>query len=493
MKPVRNPKVLRVITNPLLFTGAYLIYLLLCEISIVRQLLPPIHLVFVAWGALSIFWKLLTEPDFFRGKHLIPLFLLAAGMVVTFLLNRGSAPVEQIKADILNGIGLFFIYPGAYELLHSKDRWKKLYAVLTPLNFLIFILNTIALWMFCTFTVMRGSFRGLSYKIGLIFARYTAKGPKTMLLYGLYWDTNHAALIALFSVVLSIGALLFLRKHLSGKLRILSDIFHGVVLIVSSAYAFLANSRALDLVVLVLMAFTALLLIFRAIHEKKHKRIILVCVIYLLSLGAVRVTVPVLQKGTLDLVTIIYKETWGAKKKSQSAKPAQTAKKPPSKKGQAASVGFTKNNDIKESPRLVLWREAAFLWKKYPVFGIGPNNTKLYMLKYYKSNHSMLARGAAVHNSYLDALVSFGLTGFLCFAAFYLLLVKDWILALKRGLTDMEHLLTLMVLGLLGGIFFISTCFMGMSLLYALLLFLTGSLASVLREGGKKSPDEDTV
>ncbi len=69
------------------------------------------------------------------------------------------------------------------------------------------------------------------------------------------------------------------------------------------------------------------------------------------------------------------------------------------------------------SGRLGIWKEAVSLYLKRPVFGECPGNNAYYASKY--DIGEQLRDGKAIHNSYLDLLVDYGLAGFLLLMCFY--------------------------------------------------------------------------
>ena len=135
---------------------------------------------------------------------------------------------------------------------------------------------------------------------------------------------------------------------------------------------------------------------------------------------------------------------------------------------------------MEKSARVYIWEETFDLWKKHPIVGIGPYNTQDYAkAEHLPSEKKMLERGFAVHNSYLDVLISYGAVGFGIYVVFFVGCLVSYAKALKRRHTDWaDVLLGTAWIVMMVGVLFLTDSFLGFDYMFGLLMLIMSFLIS---------------
>ena len=85
---------------------------------------------------------------------------------------------------------------------------------------------------------------------------------------------------------------------------------------------------------------------------------------------------------------------------------------------------FNKADTFQGGGRIWIWTDVLSLFVKKPILGNGPGNNAYYAEKFGVAPYSM-GYGKAVHNSYLDLLLNYGVVGFVLMMAFWILCIKS--------------------------------------------------------------------
>ena len=107
------------------------------------------------------------------------------------------------------------------------------------------------------------------------------------------------------------------------------------------------------------------------------------------------------------------------------------------------------------------------LYGKNPVLGIGPGNSTFYAQQY--NIGELLPYGSALHNSYLDLLVDYGILGFAALMTFFgycVWLVLGRFFKAGKRLDGTTHLAAFSVVFLAGVSMFLSCAFINTTAMY---------------------------
>ncbi|MEA5143323.1 MAG: O-antigen ligase family protein [Oscillibacter sp.] len=481
----------RVFFSHRLYALLYSTFLFLYEIRTVRDLVVAVHPVFIAWGCLLIAYDLLVAGIW---KDLPYKWLLAAFALSVLITAFFTAPhvgfSSAMKSWVLTVLPFGVFYPLFFV---SKNRWKDV--VLCSLGFLgvTFAASFVGLALFMMRFAGHFTLLGVSMPVGL--QNYlNADGSNAIILLGIYYDSNHAATFVAASALLSAAILWMCRTRKVDKGRKVLTVFTIVNIVAQACYFPLANSRGAFLT-LFASAGIVLFLFFMVAFRTKMKAAVRVVVSLLLP----AVFLAVLYAGLmgirtgLDHVSFSISERRAAQVTQQTPAdgtgqqvqtPAdgtgQQAQTPADKSDDTKQDSFKKVNDSFGAGRLDIWRDALELYTHNPVIGIGPAHNDLYAQMY--GMQSIIARGKALHNSYMDLLVDYGAVGFLLMMTFLVSAAVGVVRYYLRGpmaeKTVMLSFMMMIVALPLASAFLLSCLFISTTAMEYLFLFALSYLVS---------------
>lgn len=421
----------------------YGIFLCLYEIKFLRELVPVVHPVLIAWSVVLVVsgrtWKDLP------GLPLLAAFSASAG--ITALLSWRVGGWHNAKAWVMTVLPLWTFYPvcvgGSWE-----DRLRRLVKGLLGAAVVVFFASLSGLALY--FARFGGPVRLLGMEEWVGIRRYDPKCPDSgILLYGIYTDTNHAAAYSLIFAAYSVLLYHACKNGLLGGRTRGYKWFALGNLAVQLCYFPLANSRGGWLA----LCLGILVGILVWCHAKKRRDGLL------LALGSVAAVVL----GLLILRTCLSRLSLAA---GGPISPLQGRAMP------MAADSFDKTGASLDGGRFAIWREALALFFRHPLFGTGPGNNASFAEVYFGGG--ILAGGKAIHNSFLDLLVDYGLVGSLILGLFWLW----WLWSLRQEKREARS--GAIALGTISGIFcvagLLSCVFIGTTAMYFLLLMFAGFL-----------------
>ena len=460
------------------FYGTFLFFY---EIKFLRELIPVVHPVLIAWaGGLALYnliiRKLYTKLPYWK---IFFLFLISAGITAVITLETGI--VSNIKTWILVALPLFAFYP---VCLQTENTKKALMLSTLGASIVIFIASLTAIVMYLARFSDTVTFLGLEETLGFIY--YIPDDPSSgVILYGAYVDTNHASVYSLTFATISVILFIFCKKGIFSKnwQNKLGKIFAIANLSVQLIYFPLANSRGGWLSLIIALFVVSFLLFSSKLTLKKQAlkslmalALSIVCVatmvlgLFALRAGASQAPI-VAEKAIVYIHKLI---DFGDDDKPQTPTVDKDKEQMPS------ADKFEKTDDGTGAGRLTIWKESLELYVNHPIFGVGPNNTEYFGMKHNISGDK-IKYGTAIHNSYLDLLVEYGIVGFGILISFWAIclvkVVKD---LLKNGAKkDVSYYAcAFALLFISGGSALLSCVFVNTTAMYFMMLVLVGYLLS---------------
>jgi hypothetical protein len=318
----------------------------------------------------------------------------------------------------------------------------------------VFLCSLVAIGMYLARISETVEYMGKSITIG--FRYYIKDDPSSgILLYGLNEDTNHSAAYALVFAAYSIFLILNCRKGLFSKkwMNTGATVFAAVNLAVQIGYFPLANSRGGWLSLIVSGAVALFLFFYRTkfAGKKGWQGTIVsigatVCMVIMIYVGLVGIRTAISRTSTmLHTPGVVEKnegtyttevtettdtvettqtgatEVMGATEATEATQPATEIVE--TTEPVIYEEIFNKADTFQGGGRIWIWTDALRLFVKKPILGNGPGNNAYYAEKFGVAPYSM-GYGKAVHNSYLDLLLNYGVIGFVLTLAFWVLCVK---------------------------------------------------------------------
>lgn len=429
-----NP-LLRGILSPVSVAFFYGLFLAAYEIKFLREFLPVVHPFLIAWAVLVCGYQIVLRWQWKQIPHVGWLVLFAGAALVTVVLNLEVGIVGGVKSWVLTVLPLFCFYPMC-AVTDAQKRKASIVTALLGAAVIIFLASASALYMYFIRYQEYVTIGEVTYFVGVShYLHYDVNSA--VLLYGLYVDTNHAAIYALvfgaYSVFLFAECRRGLYKH--AWQNVLGQVFAVINLVVQICYFPFANSRGgwLSMAVAAFFACFCYFFFCKPLSAKKLRAA-------LAGILASVLVVAVLVGGLLALRTGLARasaEIAAASQPSQpvvtepsqsvATEPSQSVATQPSESIPPETEPHTPDNitpDVfeKESEalgagRILLWKEALSLFAHKPVFGTTPAGVEHYANAYQVEGK--LQSGGAIHNSYLDLLVEYGIVGFVLLIVFW--------------------------------------------------------------------------
>ena len=478
----------RMLTSHVWLAFFYGIFLFLYEIVILREVVPVVHPLLIAWAGALIFYDIVVRKYWKEMPYWKVLAVFAVICLVSAFMNREGGIAGNIKSFIMVMLPLGAFYPIC--LMEKKENRERAFLrALLGGAIVVFIASFIALVLFLVRFRQEFTFRGVAGVIG--YRYYLPKDPTSgLLLYGIYKDTNHAAIYALVFAVYSLFGMIMCRRGEFGKKwqNKWGGVFFACNFVVQMLYFPLANSRGGWLSLIFSMA--VVLFLFFARRKLSKGQPVVRCVAGLLlaaSCTALVCGVMLVGRTAMSHASVEISENVGTEISGAIKLPG---KKPPLK-----DDSFVKKDSFEGAGRIDIWKQTLQLVACRPLWGIGPNHT--YFAEKYDLASYTIGAGKAVHNSYLHLMLNDGIPAFAVMLLFCLLCcIQVGRACWKRGkkLPVPFYMVTVMAALVACGAMFLSCIFTDTTAMYFLLLSSMGYLMAVCREvnvKGKKVPIED--
>ena len=476
----------------------YGVFLFIYELEFFKECSHIVHPILIGWSVLIIIYDIVIRKilDKIPYWKILILFAISAGITAVLTINAGG--VGNIKAWILTMLPLFVFYPVCL-LQSDRNRLKTFLFVMAGAAVVSCLASGVAIWMYFIRLSGTVTFMGITGRVGIV--HYLPSDPNSaILLYGLYTDTNHAALYSLFFILYGVLLLYFCyqEKDMNKWIKLMIRAFAVVNIIIQTCYFPLANSRG-GFLSMCVSIFIAALFCFFSIFSKKNGSLK-----YIFSIGCAIVLMLISCFGFwsirtgLSTLSVNYgeKRSESSEQNKKSQKQSNTVKAPnDGKKGNVEKSEVEKNDKKKESSkveedsfvkkndnfgagRLEIWEDTMILIKNRPFMGEGPGN-KAYYAPLYSADGVIAQKGSDVHNSYLDLILDYGIIGGGILLSFLILCASKVLRCLlieKRRFNICFYLYIASVLVTASCSFLISSAFINVTALYFIMLIAMGYL-----------------
>ncbi len=460
---------------------SYGIFLFLYELKFFRNFISILHPFLVAWAAVVAGYSFLVRQDWrnLRGWGWLALFVPA--VLVSCFLNRETGIVAAAKSVVMTLLPLAAFLPYCLSTAPA-ERHKRFLSVLLAPAVVIFLASLTAYIMYLLRVSTVVEIGGVRALVGLRY--YFQDDPNSgLLLYGLYSDTNHAAVYAVFFALYSVLLFLACRNGMFAKKQ-WNKAGRGFAVanfVIQCLYFPLANSRGgwLALIATLFLSVFLYASFGSSVTKASAKRILLsvlaACIATAVCTGVLiggRYLSSAASVGVNKLVNFSFGDRGSTDNPEDIAPDDDFALDPDA----PALDSFSKDTVSGDGGRLNIWAEALQLYLHKPVFGAGVGNTTYYAATAFPGG--WLSRGYALHNSYLDMLVSFGAVGFVLLIGFLISFVWRLLNAVfcgqKTGVT--HYILIGSGIFLALAIAFLSAAFVSTTAMYLILLLTIGYL-----------------
>lgn len=482
----------------------YGVFLFIYELEFFNECSHTVHPILIGWSVLVILYDIVIRKILDKIPYWKILILFAMSAGITAILTISVGGIGNIKAWILTMLPLFAFYPVCLSQT-DRNRLKTFLVVMAGAAVVSCLASGIALWMYFIRFSGTITFMGITGRVGIV--HYLPNDPgSAILLYGLYTDTNHAALYSLFFIFYSALVLYFCyqEKNIKKWIKLVIRIFAIVNIIIQACYFPLANSRGGFLSMCVSVLVASFFYFFYMFSRKRNDLLK-----YFLSLGSSIMLIMVsclgfwgIRSGLSYLSFNYEKERIESEELSKNPQIQSNDVKVPNGegKGNGEKNKIEKAKNIEETPkieedsfvkknenfgagRLEIWRDTMVLIKHRPFMGEGPGN-KTYYAPLYSAEGVIAQKGSDVHNSYLDLILDYGIVGGGILLLFLILCankVLRYLLIEKKKFNICFYLCIASVLVTVSGAFFISSAFINVTALYFIMLIVIGYLMGECR------------
>ncbi len=345
----------------------------------------PLYFIVLLLGIIYIIYALITKQLAFKQYSLSLLWLYVFFVSIGTLHNPFSTykSYEMLAITLIIFTLIFSNFKNRTLVELKLERQK----IIELLSYLMFSASSISIIMF----LFNFSSSANGVNIGLIDNR----------LWGIFFNPNPAAFLAIITIVLNI---IFTN--------IKTNKFNQLNIIVQFTYVLMANSRTALLALILVVLALSYLFIFKARNYKFIKSLLASIIIVVLTISVTNLLqellfiIPKLQGasfeegGRLDLSLLI--QAFNLLRTDFYAN---------------FEEAFTIFNQF-SSGRIELWYNTLNTYSHYPLFGIGLENFTA-NLRYFNPESVVMKQNILIaHNVFLESLVVGGIFGFISFTTF---------------------------------------------------------------------------
>lgn len=415
----------------------YGLFLFLYEIKFVRDIISVLHPMLIAWAVIIVLYDIFIRKIWRKIPFWVPVLLFSISAGITVIMTGEAGIVSGIKSWVLALIPLYAFFPMCFTLPEKRRKSAVMISFLGA-ALVVFVASLTALGLYSVRFGHYVTIGSMQEYVGMRY--YIPSDPTTgILLYGLYVDTNHAAIYAL--AFAAYGILLFItgyRKTFTAKWKNVSAMVFGAVsAAVQLCYFPMANSRGGWLALAVALTVTAFFGLFCVKFAQKKrilKTVLSVLVSAAITVGTLGGTL-LLRVGVAhlpDLVELIAADS----SITQNYFPDEDIDSDPTGD---TEIGFSKNETSFDGDRILIWKDTLQVFTKRPVFGTSPSNNQYYAMK-YQVGLEKIGKGCAVHNSFLDLLLDYGVIGFVLLMVFWILCAVSVLRKRFKTAENVDHI-----------------------------------------------------
>lgn len=388
--------------------------MMLSTISIISPITTEFNVLILLWGALYFVYDFFKEKTYYKSRYSKILIVYMIIFFIGILINYKNNLIGNIKTFAYTGFFLFVVYSykNAFE---KRSTQKELYNI----NSIIIIISSIVSFASLLTFIFFIQFTYNNVPQGFVY-------PNSPALWGFYGNPNSGGMVAVISIIATTFNI-YLYKNLKDKSSSLArKIYYYLNIIVQFLYLILCNSRGAVVSLLAFIIFATFYLSFIFFKEDKKMANIKSIVISLLL---------------TCIISFVYTTTIPTLKKGLAHIPKTIDKLINSENSNVGIIETESNDEVIELDRNIesghvstgraeIWTYGLNTLKLNPLLGHGPDNIGLAKQKIYPNDKSRYMVTNNMHNGYLQILLSNGILGFIAFALFIILIVKDTLISL---------------------------------------------------------------
>lgn len=357
------------------------VYVFLCCLLLLRtnvpvqaNLPPAIDLVafmlLAAAGGVILLLDLISARDFMKVRFW---YLPAVLLVVTAIssLVNGYDLYHNFTTMVFCTIQ-FFLFTSFFCGLSREQRAARVRTIGAVLSviMLVFAVASMALFVFNVMLTVKANNGTEVFFLGFYLAR----------LFGVFRDPNYASVLSLVTIILS----LYNFRHVKAKA---AKMFYIVNIVFQYMYLVLSGSRTAEVCMVAAVLVGGYLLVRHFLSKKQLSGRAVVAVSLLIAVVAAGLSYAsvLASRQGLKFIPLVVTE-------------------------QVAELERPDIIDGYANPRLKIWDNALEIFENHPVIGVSPHG-KIIVAKEEFPDGIIARRGYAIHNGYLDVLVSTGIVG----------------------------------------------------------------------------------
>lgn len=388
--------------------------MMLSTISIIAPITTEFNVLILLWGALYFVYDFFKEKTYYKSRYSKILIVYMIIFFIGILINYKNNLIGNIKTFAYTGFFLFVVYSYKNDF-EERYTQKELYNI----NSIIIIISSIVSFASLLTFIFFIQFTYNNVPQGFVY-------PNSPALWGFYGNPNSGGMVAVISIIVTTFNI-YLYKNLKDKNSSLTrKIYYYFNILVQFLYLILCNSRGAVVSLLAFIIFATFYLSFVFFKEDKKMANIKSIIISLLL---------------TCIISFVYTTTIPTLKKGLAHIPKTIDKLINSENSNVGVVETEGDNDVIELDRNIesghvstgraeIWTYGLNTLKLNPLFGHGPDNIGLAKQKIYPNDKSRYMVTNNMHNGYLQILLSNGILGFIAFALFIILIVKDTLISL---------------------------------------------------------------
>ena len=461
------------------FVISYGVFLMLYEISFMTEFVSQLHFIFVLWATLIVVIDCYTRSAWILVKFKWFPVAMSGAALITSVINCQISIIGVLKSWILLCIPLLIIYPYMFV---TKNKIKELLQVTSGIVGVTFIASLLGIYMFIFRVNVNLEKYGINKTVGLLQS-VNEDGSRAWVLFGIYSDSNHAAVYSIVSMILSVILIYAYKKRIIRKYKHCFVLFSILNIIIQVVFFPLANSRGAWVALIVTAIVVLLMESYFIIKKKKLKG----CMDIILMSGVIIISLCVLigiRNEVAQISDYIYNEKHQEKSEAdiyQDINNELEANKTEETQYEVLHVQENENTFEKKEKiniRLYYWEEALKIFENRPIWGTSSVGYQHYAEKYNVGYY--LKEGRCIHNSYIELLTGYGVCGTIIYFVFMCLALGCIVQCLSKDIEyKVMYYCVLFILGcvMIQGLF-LSNLFINTTLMQYLMLLMLSYLVS---------------
>lgn len=356
--------------------------------------IPPLHFItqrifkfILIWGTISFAFGSFAKGKIVFKKRMVIFLLFLLSYSMTILYTWGNNSLGEIKQLLYCFTILFVIYP---ETGTSIQKSRFVHTLGNLYVFLTFFATTSSLFLYLANISMDYKQADLIYHIGIYKNR----------LYGIYNSPNVLGILALTSLLLSLGLMRFYKKYI---------FFHLINVVIQFCAITVTLSRGTQLSLLITTFFGSFFYCYRKYRNKKYfllKRcfisLVFSCCVCVFVTGGSLLTNRIVNAMQAERIPSFSAQ---APQKSTGIVPVEKAVMQP-------QTRIDTQEDV-SSGRIARWKYAIRIFSRHILLGDGQKNTYINSREIARQEDKWMFETSAggTHNIYIELLTGNGILG----------------------------------------------------------------------------------